>query len=69
MTGQALDASLRITELAAPGEVLVSSTVTDLVAGSDLFFTECEERARARAGLQWRVFLAGYASDGAGGGS
>ncbi len=69
MTGQALDVSLRIAELAAPGEVLVSSTVTDLVAGSDLFFIECEERARARAGLQWRVFLAGYASDGAGGGS
>lgn len=45
MTGQdiagiAVNIAARVSSLAAPGEVLVSSTVCDLVAGSGLKFTE-----------------------------
>lgn len=44
-------------ELAVPGEVLVSSTVRDLVPGSGLAF---EERAAPAQGIpdEWRVFAA-----------
>jgi class 3 adenylate cyclase len=40
VSGIAVHIGARIAALAAPGEVLVSSTVKDLVAGSDLRFRE-----------------------------
>jgi class 3 adenylate cyclase len=40
VTGIAVHVGARIAALAAPGEVLVSGTVTDLVAGSELRFRE-----------------------------
>lgn len=40
VTGIAVSIGARIASLAGPGEVLVSSTVKDLVAGSDLRFAE-----------------------------
>ncbi len=40
VTGIAVSIGARIASLAAPGEILVSSTVRDLVAGSDLVFED-----------------------------
>jgi class 3 adenylate cyclase len=46
--------------LAEPGEVLVSSTVKDLVAGSGLSFEERGERELKGVPGTWRLFaLAG----------
>jgi class 3 adenylate cyclase len=38
IAGVAVDAGARAAALAAPGEILVTRTVTDLVAGSELRF-------------------------------
>jgi class 3 adenylate cyclase len=40
LSGVAVHVGARVASLAAPGEVLVSSTVKDLVAGSGLRFRE-----------------------------
>jgi DNA-binding NarL/FixJ family response regulator len=47
---------------AAAGDVLVSSTVRDLVAGSGIDFEELRERAAPDKLGTWRLFLAGSAS-------
>jgi class 3 adenylate cyclase len=56
--GIAVHVAARIAALAGPGEVLVSSTVKDLVVGSDV---ELEDRGshelRGVPGV-WRLFLA-----------
>lgn len=50
----------RISALAAPGEVLVSSTVKDLVAGSGLRFEDRGEHQLKGISESWRVLaLAG----------
>jgi pimeloyl-ACP methyl ester carboxylesterase len=56
VTGIAVNIGARVTGHAAPGEVLVSSTVKDLVAGSGLVF---EDRGAAQLkGIpgEWRLF-------------
>ena len=46
----------RIASLAAPGEVLVSSTVKDLVAGSDLHFEPRGEHRLKGVPEPWNLF-------------
>jgi class 3 adenylate cyclase len=48
----------RIGALAGPDEVLVSSTVKDLVAGSGLSFEDRGEQALKGVPGTWRVFAA-----------
>ena len=54
--GIALHIGARVAECAAPGEVLVSSTVKDLVAGSNLRFTERGTHALKGVPGEWRLF-------------
>lgn len=54
--GIAVHAAARIQALAAGGEVLASSTVKDLVAGSDLAFEPCGEHALAGLPGRWPLF-------------
>jgi class 3 adenylate cyclase len=46
----------RIAALAAPGEVLVSSTVKDLVAGSGLSFRDCGTKSLKGVPNEWRLY-------------
>ncbi len=46
----------RVQALAAPGEVLVSRTVTDLVAGSGLEFDERGEHELKGVPGQWQLY-------------
>lgn len=48
----------RIGALAGPDEVLVSSTVKDLVAGSGLYFEDRAEQVLKGVPGTWRVFAA-----------
>jgi DNA-binding SARP family transcriptional activator/pimeloyl-ACP methyl ester carboxylesterase len=59
--GAAVEVSAGVAGLAAPGEVLVSSTVRDLVAGSGISLHEREQElpARTDAALEWRLFSVG----------
>lgn len=58
--GVSVHIGARVASLAAPGEVLVSSTVKDLVAGSGLEFEERgTHRLRGVPG-DWRLFAATY---------
>jgi class 3 adenylate cyclase len=60
VAGIAVSIGARIASLAAPGEVLVSSTVKDLVAGSDLRFEPRGEHRLKGVPDPWRLFaLAG----------
>jgi len=54
--GLAVHIGARISALAAPGEVLVSSTVKDLVAGSGLVFDDRGEHELKGVPDRWRVF-------------
>lgn len=54
--GIAVHIGQRISSLAAPGEVLVSRTVTDLVAGSGLEFEDRGEHELKGVPGSWRVF-------------
>jgi len=56
--GIAVHIAQRIQGLARPGEALVSSTVKDLVAGSDIKFTDRGTRVLKGVPDQWRVFIA-----------
>ena len=56
MTGIAVVIGARIASLAGPGQVLVSSTVKDLVAGSDLRFEPRGEHQLKGIADPWRVF-------------
>ena len=57
--GMAVNIGARIGALAEPGEVLVSSTVRELVVGSGLAFEERGNYELKGAPGEWRVFAAG----------
>jgi len=56
--GIAVHIGARVAALAAPGEVLVSSTVRDLVAGSGLRFTDRGSRTLKGIEGEWHLYLA-----------
>ena len=56
VAGMAVHIGARIATLAGPGEVLVSSTVKDLVVGSTVTFTERGEYELKGVPGAWRVF-------------
>jgi class 3 adenylate cyclase len=56
VAGIAVSIGARISALAGPGEILVSSTVRDLVAGSDLRFEDRGERQLKGLPDAWRLF-------------
>ena len=56
VTGIAVNTGARIAALAGPGEVLASSTVKDLVAGSGLEFEERGTHALKGVPGEWRLF-------------
>ena len=58
IVGVAVSVGARIASLAGPGEVLVSSTVKDLVAGSGLRFDDRGEHRLKGLAEPWRVFAA-----------
>jgi class 3 adenylate cyclase/pimeloyl-ACP methyl ester carboxylesterase len=58
--GIAVHVGARIAALAGASEVLVSSTVKDLVAGSGLVFTDRGEHSLKGVAGTWRVFSAEY---------
>ena len=56
MAGVAVHIAARIANLAGPSEVLVSRTVTDLVAGSGIEFADLGERELKGVPGAWRLF-------------
>jgi class 3 adenylate cyclase len=54
--GIAVHVGARIAALAGPGEVLVSSTVKELVAGSELAFVDCGVHELKGVPAQWRIY-------------
>ena len=46
----------RVSALAGPGEVLVSSTVKDLVAGSGITFAERDSHRLRGVSERWRLY-------------
>jgi class 3 adenylate cyclase len=59
IAGLAVHIGARIAALAGAGEVLVSSTVRDLVAGSGLAFEDRGSRVLKGVPGEWRVFAVG----------
>ncbi|MEO6294310.1 MAG: adenylate/guanylate cyclase domain-containing protein [Candidatus Limnocylindria bacterium] len=59
VAGIAVSIGARISSLADAGEVLVSSTVKDLVAGSELTFEDRGEHTLKGVSGTWRLFTAG----------
>jgi pimeloyl-ACP methyl ester carboxylesterase len=57
--GIAVHIAARVGALAAPGEVLVSSTVKDLVAGSGIAFVDRGTQQLKGISDEWRLFAAG----------
>jgi len=58
MAGPAFERARAVGNFALPGKVLVSRTVTDLVAGSGLTFLEYGSHALVPGGEPWRLFAA-----------
>ena len=58
LSGPAVSMAAALAALAADGEVLVSRTVKDLVAGAGLFFDDRGAHALDDDGQTWRVFAA-----------
>jgi class 3 adenylate cyclase/pimeloyl-ACP methyl ester carboxylesterase len=58
--GIAVHTAARVAAAAAPGEVLVSSTVKDLVAGSGITFVERGTRALKGVPGKWRLFAVDF---------
>ena len=56
VAGIAVSIGARISSLAAPGEVLVSSTIKDLVAGSGLQFDDRGAHLLKGIPESWRLF-------------
>ncbi len=54
--GLAVHIAARVGAIAGPGEVLVSGTVKDLVAGSDIAFSERGEHQLKGVPGTWKVF-------------
>ncbi len=57
--GIAVHIAARIGALAGPGEVLVSSTVKDLVAGSGIEFADRGAQSLKGVADEWRLYAAG----------
>ena len=66
ITGMAVNIAARIAGLAGPSEVLVSSTVRDLVVGSDLRFVDAGIRELKGVPGEWRVFRVAETTSGDG---
>ena len=64
--GVAVEIAARVMARAGSGEVLVSSTVKDLVAGSGIAFEDVDVRLLAGAGGTWRLYRVPSGPDGAG---
>ena len=62
ISGLAVNIGARVASLAGPGEVLVSSTVKDLVAGSDLEFEDRGAHTLKGVPGEWRVYAVTDAS-------
>jgi len=58
MRGPAVEVSRHLSDVAIPGEVLVSRTVVDLVAGSGLSFEPRGSRSLGRDGSTFDLFAA-----------
>jgi class 3 adenylate cyclase len=56
LAGIAVHAAARVLSVAGPGEVVASSTVKDLVAGSDVQFVEHGEHELAGLPGRWRLY-------------
>ncbi|MEA2461838.1 MAG: hypothetical protein QOH90_2015, partial [Actinomycetota bacterium] len=56
VSGLAVHIGSRIMAMAGPGEVLVSSTVRDLMSGSDLSFDDKGTHALKGVPAEWRVY-------------
>jgi class 3 adenylate cyclase len=56
LAGIAVHLAHRVCETAQPGEVLVSRTVVDLVAGSGIIFDDCGEHELKGVPAAWRLF-------------
>ncbi len=56
VSGMAVNIGARVGALAAPGEVLVSSTVRELVVGSGIEFEERGSHRLKGAPDEWRLF-------------
>lgn len=56
ITGIAVHLAARIADAAAPGEILVSRTVTDLIVGSGIEFEDRGEHELAGIAAPWRLF-------------
>jgi class 3 adenylate cyclase len=54
--GMAVNIGARVAALAGPGDVLVSSTVKDLVVGSGIGFSERGEHTLKGVPGSWRLF-------------
>ena len=63
LAGIAVHIAARIAELAEPGEVLVSSTVRDLVAGSRIEFADRSLRALKGVPGEWHLFAVSSVGD------
>jgi class 3 adenylate cyclase len=63
--GIAVHIGARVAALARPGEVLVSNTVKDLVAGSGLCFEERGIHTLKGVPGEWRLYALGAARVGA----
>jgi class 3 adenylate cyclase len=63
LAGIAVHIAARIAELAGPGEVLVSSTVKDLVVGSRIDFADRGARTLKGVPGEWRLFAVGNLTD------
>jgi class 3 adenylate cyclase len=61
VSGLAVHIGARVTSLAGPGDVLVSSTVKDLVAGAGIEFEERGTHALKGVPGQWRLFAVTHA--------
>jgi class 3 adenylate cyclase len=58
VSGITVDVAMQIAATARPGEVLVSSTVKDIVAGSGIAFEERGEHELNGAPGRWHLFAA-----------
>jgi len=56
LTGMAVHVAARIQALASPGDILVSSTVKDIVVGSDARFEDRGQHSLKGMPGEWRLF-------------
>ncbi len=61
--GMAVNIGARVAAVAAPGEILVSSTVRDLTAGSGLMFEDAGEHELKGIPDSWRVYRVLHAAE------